>query len=94
MVKKRKKEEEKILKEIDWYDAAYVCTQKMPRGMSEWFDERISSGQYANVVVKDGNRVMYGKAMKSKDCTVILFPNNNCASQFKEIVNALRKEAT
>lgn len=74
------------MNKIDEYDAMGVCDLRMPKSMQNRFWERHNSGQYANVDVKG----MKGKAMKSENCTVIVFPDNNCSSQFKDIVNKLR----
>ena len=66
--------------------SANVCKLIMPKEMSDWIDERRDTRQYT--IVQDGSKTGY--AMKSRDCTVIVFPNWNCDSQFKNVVNKLR----
>ena len=72
---------------IDYGQASDVCKSEMPKAMSDWFDERINSGQ-AIKVNSGSSRPAY--AMKSRDCTVVFYPSWNCTSQFKDIVNKLR----
>ena len=62
----------------------------MPKEMSDWIDETINSGDYTEVIGKDGSLSSKGIAMKSRDCTVVVFPNWNCDNQFKNVVNKLR----
>ena len=54
----------------------------MPKEMSDWIDGNIKIGAYKSVP--------YGYAMKSKDCTIVVFPDWNCSEQFKEIVKKLK----
>jgi len=78
------------MKYMNIKESANVCKSIMPKEMSDWFDERLSSGQCAFVEGKDGNNSSIGIAAKSRDCTVVLFPNWNCDQQFKKAVNKLR----
>ena len=76
----------KKLRKIDEADARHIYELEMPKAMSDWFDILIKHGQYVNV--QDKGEIGY--AMKSRNCTVIMFPNWNCDKQFKDIVNKLR----
>ncbi len=66
-------------------DAEYVCKLDMPKEMSEWFDEKIQSSQKKEVEING----MIGYVTKSRNSTVVIFPNNVYASQFATIVNKL-----
>lgn len=59
-----------------------VSKTEMPKEMSDWIDENINMGNYEPVW--DGMKKGY--AMKSRDCTVVFFPNWNCDNQFKNII--------
>ena len=74
------------MKKLSINESWNVCKRTMPQSMSEWFDERIDSDQF--VKVTDGTKE--GFAMKSSNCTVVMFPDWNCDAQFKKIVNKLR----
>ncbi len=78
------------MKYLNTGESANVCKLTMPKEMSDWFDERINSGQCAMVEGKDNGARQLGFAMKSRDCTVVMFPNWNCTEQFKKVVNKLR----
>lgn len=75
------------MRKISLNESANVCKLTMPKEMSEWFDERINSGQNVEVV----DQGVKGFAMKSRDCTVVMYPNWNCDQQFKSIANRNRK---
>ena len=66
----------------------YVENKRMPKEMSDWFDNRINNGEYA--VVNGHGKKSY--AMKSDDCTIILVPNWNDNEQFASVVNDLRQK--
>jgi len=74
------------MKKLTFSESMDICKKQMPKSMSAWFDERIRSDQF--VKVKDGYKE--GVAMKSKDCTIVMFPKWNCDIQFKDVVNRLR----
>ena len=74
------------MKKITQRESTNVCKLTMPKQMSDWIDERVNSEQH--IKVQDCGRIGY--AMKSRDCTVVVFPNWNCATQFKNITNKLR----
>ena len=74
------------MRKINMRESAGVCKLTMPKEMSDWMDERIGSGQYSTIIGANKR----GYAMKSRNCTVIMVPNWNCDSQFKDIVNKLR----
>ncbi len=74
------------MKKLSISEAIDVCRRTMPKEMSDWFEERVFTGQYS--VVDDGNHT--GVAMKSRDSTIVFFPGWSCASQFKDVVNKLR----
>ena len=78
------------MKYLNKDESANVCKSTMPKEMSDWFDEAILLGECAVVEGKDGSMRSKGYAVKSRDCTVVLFPNWNCDEQFKKIVNKLR----
>jgi len=60
-----------------------VCKRLMPKAMSDWFDERIKSGQC--------KRVPHGFVMKSRNCAIAFFPSWNCDEQFEGIVKKLKR---
>ena len=74
------------MRKITQRESANVCKLTMPKQMSEWIVERVNSDQHS--IVKDNGKKGY--AMKSRDCTVVVFPNWNCDTQFKNITNKLR----
>jgi len=90
---KTKYEVKQLLTPIDNITANYttgVCQRRMPKAMSDWIDERLNSGQNAEVRIptKDLSRgYARGYAMKSEDCTIVFYPDWNCQTQFKDIVN-------
>lgn len=91
---KKKKRVEKSIGNLSDKGSRLVSGFTMPKEMSKWFDKLDEKYEYAPVMVKDKgcDRRMYGRAMKSRDCTVVIFPHHNCTTQFKHIVNALRME--
>lgn len=87
-VKKNMVEMEQLLVPMSEEYISSICFDKMPKKMSDWFEKKVSSGQYA--AVKDDYQKGY--AMKSRNCTIVMFPNYNCSSQFRNIVNRLRMD--
>lgn len=77
------------MRKLNLNESSNVCKRTMPKEMSDWFDERIQSGQCSKV--KDGSKTGY--AVKSRDCTVVIFPDWNCDVQFKDVVNKLRTDS-
>ena len=78
------------MKFLNTNESSNIGTETMPKEMSDWIDSRVNSGEYAKVEGRDGKELQHGYAMKSRDCTVLVFPNWNCDQQFKKIVNKLR----
>lgn len=78
------------MKYLNISESHNVCKRLMPKEMSDWFDERINSDQCALVEGKDNGEKKIGCAVKSRDCTIVMFPDWNCDQQFKKVVNKLR----
>jgi hypothetical protein len=64
-------------------DARRVSNVRMPKEMSEWLENNVIYGNYLDAW--DGKR--HGFAMKSRDCTIVFYPNWNCDQQFSRITN-------
>jgi hypothetical protein len=74
------------IRKIGCTEARNVTSNKMPKEMSKWIENNIENLDYIDVY----DLVKKGYAMKSETGTVIFFPNWNCDSQFRRIVNKLR----
>jgi len=66
--------------------------KKIPRAMSKFFDKAVYEGDSREVWSIDDTNGMRkrGIAVRTEECTVVIFPDWGCSSQFASVVRKLQ----
>jgi len=85
-------ERSSTLPELDYPQALNTEKVEMPWSVGRFFRKVAEGYNYRQVVSRASGQLKYGQAFRTENCTVVVFPDWGCSSQFQKVVNALRKD--